>query len=81
MMPKSDRAFLCIAPMLFINKLAVLEHRNQLAQSKKNYLLLPEWEYILDNINMINVDTKRTTVKLKVNNISKQFHPFCVECF
>lgn len=54
-MPKSDRAFLCIALMLVINKQAALEHRNQLAEAKKSYLLLSEWQCISDNINMINV--------------------------
>lgn len=37
-MPKSDRAFLCIALMLIINKQAVLEHRNQLAEGKKRVI-------------------------------------------
>lgn len=53
-MPKSDRAFLCIALMLVINKQAVLECRNQLAEGKKSYLWLSEWQYISENINMIN---------------------------
>lgn len=54
-MPKSDGAFLCIALMLVINKHWALEHRNQLAEGKKSYLWLSEWQCISDNINMINV--------------------------
>lgn len=54
-MPKSDRAFLCIALMLVINKQAVLKHRNQLAEGKRSYLWLSEWQCISENINMINV--------------------------
>lgn len=54
-MGRSDRAFLCIALMLVINKQAVLEHRDQLAEGKESYLWLSEWQCISDNINMINV--------------------------